>query len=349
MDKIEKLVRSNILNLNPYKSARDEFEGNNGTFLNANENPFGTLNRYPDPYQKTLKNKLANLKSVNYENIFIGNGSDEVIDLAYRIFCEPGKDKAITLAPTFGMYEVSANINNINVIKFPLNENFQLDQQKLTPHFSDKNIKLFFICSPNNPTGNLINQKDIQFILENFKGIVLIDEAYIDFANTDSNIKLINDYDNLIVIQTFSKAWGLAAARVGVGYANSKIINFYNNVKPPYNVSQLNQEAAIAALDNFENYNNELTQILIEKEKLQASLLQINLIKKIYPSDANFLLVEVGDANKLYKDLIDHKIITRNRSNQINNCLRITVGTTEENNQLVNSLKKLNEENTFYR
>lgn len=341
MIKIENIVRPNILELQPYSSARDEFSGKDGIFLDANENPFGTLNRYPDPYQKELKERLAELKEVNTNNIFIGNGSDEVIDLAYRIFCSPGFDKALTFSPTYGMYDVSAAINNIELLKLPLNQDFQIDLEKVKPFFNDSSIKLIFICSPNNPTGNLINKNDIEFILNHFNGIVILDEAYIDFAETDSFISLIDKYNNLIVSQTFSKAWGLAAARVGLAYANSEIISIYNKVKPPYNVSEINQQAAIKALDNITIYKENLNLILNEKDRLKNQLEEIDLVKKIYPSDANFLLVGVDNANELYQLLVEQKIITRNRNKQVANCIRISVGTPEENKELINALKNI--------
>ena len=340
MINIEKIIRPNILKLAAYSSARDEFTGKEGVFLDANENPFGTLNRYPDPYQKQLKNKLAEIKNVPTESIFIGNGSDEIIDLAFRIFCTPGQDKALTFSPTYGMYEVSANINNIELIQLALNTDFQIDTTQLNTYFKDENLKLIFICSPNNPTGNLMNKKDIEFILKNFKGIVIIDEAYIDFADENSLIELISTYNNLIVSQTFSKAWGLAAARVGIAYANSEIIKYYNKVKPPYNVSQLNQNAAYLALQNQEEFEDNLQLILTEKEKLKTALEEIDLVLKIYPSSANFWLVEVENATAVYEDLV-HQIIIRNRTKQVENCIRITVGSPEENKELINALKNI--------
>jgi len=341
MVKIENIVRPNILELQPYSTARDEFNGKEGIFLDANENPFGTLNRYPDPYQKELKQKLAELKGVPTNNIFVGNGSDEVIDLAFRIFCNPGFDKALTFSPTYGMYDVSAAINNVELLKLPLNNTFQIDLKKMTPYLEDSSIKLIFICSPNNPTGNLINKSDIVFILNNFNGIVIIDEAYIDFAEENSLINLFNQYNNLIISQTLSKAWGLAAARVGLAYTNDKIISLYNKVKPPYNVSELNQKAAIKALSNQSNYQENMNNILAEKELLKEALQQIDLVKKIYPSDANFLLIEVVNADTIYTSLVKKQIITRNRNKQITNCIRISVGTPEENNKLINALKNM--------
>lgn len=341
MIKLKNIVRPNIWELKPYSSARDEFSGKEGIFLDANENPFGKLNRYPDPYQKELKEKLAELKGVNTKNIFVGNGSDEVIDLAFRIFCNPGFDKALTFSPTYGMYDVSANINNVELIKLPLNQSFQIDLEKVKPYLSDSSIKLIFICSPNNPTGNLMNRSDVEFIINNFNGIVILDEAYIDFAKGESSINLINQYNNIIVSQTFSKAWGLAAARVGVAYANPEIISLYNKVKPPYNISELNQKAALKALNKMDKYQQNVATILNEKEQLKKALQQLDLIKKIYPSDANFLLVEVENADEVYTVLVNQKIITRNRNKQVNNCIRISVGTPKENNELITVLKNI--------
>jgi len=338
---LEKIVKKNIWNLKPYSSARDEFSGKEGIFLDANENPYGTLNRYPDPYQKELKLKLAKLKQVDISNIFIGNGSDEVIDLAFRIFCNSGIDKALTFSPTYGMYDVSAAINNVELLKIPLNENFQIDIDEAKIYLNNERIKLILICSPNNPTGNLINKDDIEFILENFKGIVLIDEAYVDFSESDSLISLISKYNNLIVSQTFSKAWALAGARVGVAYANQKTIALYNKVKPPYNVSAINQQAALNAIANYASYKKNLNTILKEKERLKNELTKIDLVKKIYPSDANFWLIEVENANDIYTNLATQKIVVRNRSSYVKNCLRITIGTPEENNQLTEKLKNL--------
>lgn len=337
MVNIKKLVRPNILQLESYSSAKDEYTGE-GIFLDANENPFGELNRYPDPYQQELKHKLAKLKLVNDNNIFVGNGSDEVIDLIFRIFCIPGRDKTLIFPPTYGMYEVSAAINNVELLKIPLNKNFQIDLKIVKPYLTNKKIKLIFICSPNNPTGNLINKSDIEFILKNFNGIVVIDEAYIDFAKQASLINLINQYNNLIVSQTFSKAWALAAARVGLAYANCEIISYFNKVKPPYNVSKINQQAAIDALAKFDIFSERLTIILKEKERLIAQLRGLEIIKKIYPSDSNFLLLEVVNANSLYSYLISQKIITRNRSKQVENCIRLSIGTPEENDKLLTAL-----------
>ena len=341
MFNLEKIVRSNIQQLKAYSSARDEFKGVADVYLDANENPFGTLNRYPDPQQINIKEKLSEIKNANLDQIFVGNGSDEVIDLAFRIFCEPGKDKALTFSPTYGMYDVSAGINNIELIKQPLLADFQINLNQLQPYLEMDDVKLIFICSPNNPTGNIINKDDIIYILKNFNGVVIIDEAYIDFSTKESFISEIKNYPNLIVSQTFSKAWGLAGARVGTAYANSNIVDLYNKVKPPYNVSSLNQKAVLESLNNQSKFEIEKNIILIEREKVIDQLSKIPMVKKIYPTEANFVLIEVEGADKLYKDLVEKKIITRNRNTVINNCLRITIGSPEENQTLINTLEEL--------
>jgi len=339
MFKLEDIVRKTILNLEAYSSARNEYTGKSGVFLDANENPFGSLNRYPDPQQKVLKNSLSQLKNIDTENIFIGNGSDEVIDLAFRIFCNPGIDKALTFTPTYGMYDVSANINDVELLKIPLTNNFQINLDVAKPYLNDVSLKIIFICSPNNPTGNTFNTADIEYILNNFNGIVIIDEAYIDFSPEASWNNKLAQYPNLIVSQTFSKAWGLAAVRVGIAYSNANIINLFNKVKPPYNVSELSQKAAVKALENCTFFEQNKKTILREKERLKNEFTQLKIIKKIYPSDANFILIEVDNANKLYQYLANQKIIIRNRNNVIKNCIRITVGSPEENTKLINALK----------
>ena len=338
---INNLVRANIKALKPYSSARDEFKGTADVFLDANENPFGELNRYPDPQQSKIKEKLSTIKSVETNQIFIGNGSDEVIDLAFRIFCEPGKDKVLTFTPTYGMYDVSANINNIEVIKQPLINDFQINLNQLQPYLDVEDVKIIFICSPNNPTGNSINTEDIEYIIENFNGIVIVDEAYIDFSLQASFIKNINKYNNLIVSQTFSKAWGLAGVRVGVAYASEAIIALYNRVKPPYNVSTLNQEVVLERLNNQSEVSKNIDIILSERTKLKDALNQLDIVKKIYPTDANFLLVKVDNADKIYQYLIEEKVIIRNRNTQVENCIRITVGTSVENERLIEALKNI--------
>lgn len=338
---IKNLVRKNILSLKPYSSARDEFEGENGIFLDANENPFGELNRYPDPYQLKIKQKLSELNQIPSENIFLGNGSDEVIDLAFRIFCEPKKDKVLTFSPTYGMYEVSANINDVELINLELNDNFQIDLESLKPYFKDENLKIIFICSPNNPTGNSI--KNIKYILENFNGIVFIDEAYIDFSPEESFRNQIKNYPNLIVSQTFSKAWGMASVRVGIAYASEEIIKFYNKVKPPYNISQLNQAAILNTLndENINQVSENIKIILEEKKSLIQNLKKLNLVKTIFPSDANFVLIEVDNADSVYQELVNQNVIIRNRNSVIKNCLRITVGSPDENKKLIETLQNI--------
>ena len=338
---IKNLVRKNILSLKPYSSARDEFEGENGIFLDANENPFGELNRYPDPTQRKIKERLSELNQISSENIFLGNGSDEVIDLAFRIFCEPKKDKVLTFSPTYGMYEVSANINDVELINFELNEDFQIDLETLKPYFEDENLKIIFICSPNNPTGNSI--KNIKYILENFNGIVFIDEAYIDFSPEESFRNQIKNYPNLIVSQTFSKAWGMASVRVGIAYASKKIIKFYNKVKPPYNISQLNQDAILNTLNDekINQVSENIKIILEEKKSLIQNLKKLNLVKTIFPSDANFVLIEVDNANSVYQELVNQNVIIRNRNSVIKNCLRITVGSPDENQKLIETLQNI--------
>ena len=338
---IKNLVRKNILNLKPYSSARDEFEGENGIFLDANENPFGELNRYPDPYQLKIKQKLSELNQISTENIFLGNGSDEVIDLAFRIFCEPKKDKVLTFSPTYGMYEVSANINDVELINLELNKDFQIDLENLKPYLNDENLKIIFICSPNNPTGNSI--KNIKYILENFNGIVFIDEAYIDFSPEESFRNQIKNYPNIIVSQTFSKAWGMASVRVGIAYASEEIIKFYNKVKPPYNISQLNQDAILNTLNDekINQVSENIKIILEEKKSLIQNLKKLNLVKTIFPSDANFILIEVDNADSVYQELVNQNVIIRNRNSVIKNCLRITVGSPDENKKLIETLQNI--------
>jgi len=341
MFNLENIVRKNILALKPYSSARDEFSGKEGIFLDANENPFGELNRYPDPYQRDLKQKLAGLKSIQADNIFIGNGSDEVIDLTYRIFCEPGKDNVILCPPTYGMYEVSANTNNVVVQNVSLsNQTFQLNTERILAAITE-NTKLIFVCCPNNPTGNGVKWADIKRILEGFNGIVVVDEAYIDFASYNSLITRLPDYPNLLIMQTFSKAWGLAGARIGIAYADSRIISLFNKVKPPYNVSELNQKAALTALDNYTEFEKRKGLILKERSLLINKLEELSQVKKIYPTEANFMLLEVENAEAVYNNLVGKKIIVRNRSSLVKNCIRITVGSAEENQKLVEAFKQL--------
>ncbi len=352
MEDLKRLVRKNILSLKPYSSARSEFDGEKGVFLDANENPFGSLNRYPDPLQKELKKKLSEMKEVSQDNIFIGNGSDEVIDTCFRVFCNPQKDNVIICPPTYGMYEVCAGINDVEVRKVRLNRDFQLDVDEIFNNITsgrnskeEKGVtKMVIICSPNNPTGNCIN--NIEELLAKFSGIVLVDEAYIDFSNKPSLIEKINSYPNLVVMQTFSKAWGLAAARAGMAYANTEIIALFNKVKPPYNVSELNQKAALNALDHSNQFEKCKEKILQQRDFLEGELKRIPVIKKVYPSDANFFLVEVDDARRVYNELLKEQVIVRNRDSLVKNCIRITVGSPEENKQLIKCLK--NEKDHIY-
>ena len=337
---INKLVRTNILNLKPYSSARDEFSGAEGVFLDANENPNGNYNRYPDPHQVELKSMLAKVKSIATENIFLGNGSDEVIDLIFRTFANPSKDKVIICPPTYGMYEVSANINDVEIVNIPLLPNFQLDKKAIFETIEqDAAVKIIFLCSPNNPTGNLL--EGIDEILEKFNGIVVMDEAYIDFSPESSKAQAISRYNNLIVSQTLSKAWGLAGIRIGIAFAQSEIITLLNKVKPPYNISTLNQQQAISSLVQLDKFEAERTEILSERIRLENELLQLPIVRKIYPSSANFLLVEVDNANNVYSTLVDKKVIVRNRNTVIKNCIRITVGTKQENDILLTELKEI--------
>ena len=349
---LNKLVRENIKNLTPYSSARHEFTGKASVFLDANENAFGSpgssssgeagvrYNRYPDPLQWQLKFQLARIKGVPAENIFVGNGSDEVIDLAYRIFCNPGKDNIIICPPTYGMYEVSANINDVAIKKVNLTADFQLDVEGIL-NAVDANTKLLFICSPNNPTGNNMNREDVETLLNNFSGIIIIDEAYINYSKQKTFIQELTEYPNLIVMQSLSKAWGLAALRLGLCYASMDIIDLFNKVKPPYNVNEASQQLGLEALQDTTTVNQWIKQVVAEKQLLEQVLRELSFVEKIYPSDANFILVKVKDANALYNHLAANEVIVRNRSKDVNceNCLRITIGTPEENTILINLLK----------
>jgi histidinol-phosphate aminotransferase len=341
MEEIDKLVRENVIRLKPYSSARDEFSGKEGIFMDANENPFGILNRYPDPYQKELKSTISTIKGIDEKNIFLGNGSDEIIDLIFRIFCNPGRDKVLIFPPTYGMYEVAAAINDIEIIRIPLKTNFQIDLERVKPFFSVNKIKLLFICSPNNPTGNCMDKEDIISIIKNFRGIVVLDEAYIDFSGRTSFIDKVKKFPNLIVMQTFSKALGFAAVRIGMAFTNRGIVHYFNKLKPPYNISTVNQQAALQKLNKIEESKNQIIKIKKERERLSANLKKLEITETVYPSDANFLLVKVRNANYIYNTLVKKNIIVRNRSSVIDNCLRITVGTWSENNKLIDALKNI--------
>jgi histidinol-phosphate aminotransferase len=341
---LNKLTRGNIKKLTPYSSARDEFNGEAKVFLDANENSLGSpltkwYNRYPDPHQQKLKEKIAFVKSVRAENIFLGNGSDECIDLLFRSFCEPKQDNVIICPPTYGMYEVSANINDVEIRKAPLLEDFQLDLVHLE-NLVDENTKLIWICSPNNPTGNSLNRADIEAVLNNFNGIVVIDEAYINFAKQKSFIQELNDYPNLVVMQTFSKAWGLAALRLGMAFASVEIIEVLNKVKPPYNINQATQELAFKALEEVGQVNDMIKILVDMRNALMEVFAQIPIVEKVYPSDSNFFLVKIQDARKVYEYLLTKGIVVRDRSNVklCDNCLRITIGTESENTLLVDAI-----------
>jgi histidinol-phosphate aminotransferase len=342
---LNRLLRENIKKLKPYSSARSEFSGVANVFLDANENAFGSplmkwYNRYPDPLQWEVKKKISTIKDIAPENILLGNGSDECIDLVIRAFCDPKRDNIIICPPTYGMYEVYAHINDVDVKEVPLLQNFQLNLEALEQAI-DENTKLIFFCSPNNPTGNSMEREDIEMVINNFDGIVVIDEAYINFSRNRSFLSELKDYPNLIVMQTFSKAWGLAALRLGMNFASIEIIDILNNIKPPYNISQATQELALQALDHLEDVNTMIKETVKEREELVKNLLQVPLVHKVYPSDANFVLAKVTEATAIYNYLKEKGIIVRNRSNVIlcEDCLRITVGTSRENEQLLQALK----------
>ena len=339
---INNLIRPTIKALKPYSSARDEFQGASGnmTFLDANENPFENgVNRYPDPQQGKLKSILSQIKGVSTKNMLLGNGSDEVLDLIFRAFCEPNQDNIITLPPTYGMYSVLANINAIAIKEVPLSSGFQPQVAPIL-NTQDTNSKLLFVCSPNNPTANSFDADKIEKLISQFNGIVVIDEAYIDFSNETSWISRLDKFPNLIVSQTLSKAYGMAGIRLGVCYASIEIISVLNSIKPPYNVNELTQQKAIEHLSVNGLAANQIKNILSERTNLVSELESINFVSKIYPSDANFVLVKVDDATKRYNQLIKRGIVIRNRTTQFGceNCLRLTIGTSEENEKLLKEL-----------
>jgi histidinol-phosphate aminotransferase len=349
MFNLDALVRTNIRTLKPYSSARDEFKGEANIFLDANENSLGSplvkwYNRYPDPLQLKVKEKIAFIKKIPVDQIFFGNGSDEAIDLLYRCFCEPGIDEVVIFPPTYGMYEVSANINNVKLSRITLTEEFQLDLEALEQAIKPS-TKIIWICSPNNPTGNSIDREAIEMILNNFDGLVVIDEAYINFSRQKSWLSDLQDYPNLVVLQTLSKAWGLAGIRLGMAFASKEIISYLNKVKPPYNISEPVQELAVKALEEIGQVNDMIVTLVNERQNMVASLLQNEEVVKIYPSDANFLLVKFKNASGLYKYFVEQGIVVRDRSNVVlcEDCLRITVGTPLENTKLLESLKSFNQ------
>lgn len=343
MTELNKLVRQSVLKMKPYSSARDEYQGEASIFLDANENPFNTpYNRYPDPLQWAVKEKIGQLKGVRKENILLGNGSDEPIDLLIRAFCDPGKDAITSISPSYGMYEVSAEVNNVEFRKVKLTPAFELDAEELL-RVAGEDSKLIFLCSPNNPTGNNLSRKEIHKVLANFHGLVVVDEAYIDFSSAPSYIGELSKYPNLVVLQTFSKAWGAAAIRLGMAFASPEVIGLLNKIKYPYNINQLTQEFALRLLLNENKMKEQLVLLLEGRTLLERRLRELPCVKTIYPSDANFILVRVTDATGIYNRLVEKGIIVRNRTNVAlcEGCLRITVGTEEENNQLLNELEKI--------
>ena len=349
MFNIDSILRNNIKELVPYSSARDEFKGEASVFLDANENSYGSplnhsYNRYPDPLQWKVKERLSEIKGVPAQNIFLGNGSDEAIDILFRAFCNPGIDNVITLPPTYGMYEVSANINDVEVRKIMLRPDYQLNMEGIAEAIDD-HTKIIFICSPNNPTGNSIDRQDIETILANFNGLVVIDEAYINYSRQKTFIQELTEYSNLVILQTLSKAWGLAGLRIGMAFASEEIIEVFNKVKPPYNINEASQQLALEALQNVDQINNWIKETVEERGKLIAELVQLPFVIKIYPSDANFILVKTTNARGIYNHLVDQGIIVRDRS-KVELCegsLRITIGTPKENKILLNALKNFQE------
>lgn len=344
---IDRLLRPNIRNLKPYRSARDDFDS--GTLLDANENSMGApfekaagLNRYPSPYQQELKSKIAEWRGLQKENVFVGLGSDEAIDLLFRIFCEPGQDRILITPPTYGMYKVSANINDIAIDEVLMNKNFELDVDGILETATAK-TKLLFLCSPNNPTGNIISKKDIEHLLQNFSGLVIVDEAYIDFSESTSWASSVIDYPNLVVLQTMSKSFGLAGIRLGMAFASKEIISYMTKVKAPYNVNALTSKYALEAFNNLDHIESHIEALKKERLRLKESLANIDSISTIFPSDANFLLIRINDAQAVYQQLAEQGVIVRYRGHEphCENCLRITVGTKDENEKLIDTLKQI--------
>jgi len=346
MFSINNIIRENIKNLTPYSSARDEYKGEASVYLDANENAYGSpleqqYNRYPDPLQYKVKKRLSDIKGVPPRNIFLGNGSDEAIDILFRSFCNPGVDNVILVPPTYGMYQVSANINDIQVKNVLLIEDYQLNMEGIAEAI-DQRTKIIFICSPNNPTGNSINRDDIETLLANFNGLIVVDEAYINFSRQKTFIQELTEYANLVVLQTLSKAWGLAGLRVGMAFASEEIIEVMNKVKPPYNINEASQELALKALQNVAQVNDWIKETLAQRDKLVLNLKNFDFVLDIYPSDANFILVKTTDPKAIYNFLVERGIIVRDRS-KIDLCegsLRITVGTPTENDILLNTLQE---------
>ena len=345
MRSLLELTRPNIWSLAPYSSARNEYSGHAAhVFLDANENPYNSpYNRYPDPLQEEVKARLSKIKGVPAECIFLGNGSDEAIDLVYRCFCEPQKDNVVAICPTYGMYQVCADINSVEYRNVMLDDNYQVSADKLLSA-CDANTKAIWICSPNNPTGNSINRDEIIKVIETFEGLVIVDEAYIDFSREVTISRMLGKYPNLIVLQTLSKAWGSAAIRLGMAFASKEIINIYNKVKYPYNVNLLTQQQAINRLNNTYDVEQWVKMLLQERDRLISAFAELKICEKVYPTDANFFLAKVTDAQRIYDYLVEQGIIVRNRTriSLCQNCLRVTIGTKEENNELLGALRKLN-------
>ncbi|MBN2639456.1 MAG: histidinol-phosphate transaminase [Bacteroidales bacterium] len=340
MTDINKLLRPHLLNRKPYASARDEFTEPAEIYLDANENPFpSATNRYPDPRQVKLKAVVARLKEVQPEQVFIGNGSDEVLDLLFRAFCEPGQDNVIITPPTYGMYEVLAQINNILLKEAPLNTDYSLNAELLLSQV-EGNTKLIFLCNPNNPTGNLLDTTAVEQVLQSFNGLVVIDEAYIDFANNPGFLPQLQSYDNLVVVQTLSKAWGLAGLRLGLGFASPEIVQILDNIKPPYNINSNSQQEALKRLADPSKAKAQVQLIVLEREDMRKALESLPGVHRVYPSETNFLLVQIENATKIYHSLLQQGIVLRNRSGILhcNECLRITIGTPEENARVLKAL-----------
>lgn len=339
---MKELIRRDLQDIKPYSSARDEFSGAAAVFLDANENPFETgVNRYPDPYQLAVKEKLAEIKGVEVNQLLLGNGSDEVIELLFRGFCNPGEDFAVAIEPSYGMYDVSAKINAVRLEKVSLNSDFSLNTYQLIE--TAQGAKLIFICSPNNPTGNSFRREEILEILNRTTGILVVDEAYIDFSNEPSLTDLVHDNPRLVILQTLSKAWGLAGIRLGIGIGNSELISFLHKIKPPYNINQLTQQYALKRLTEQEKVQTEIEVIKAERKKLIAFLQELPIIQEVFPSDANFILIRIPNATAWYTKLVEHGVIVRNRSNQplCADTLRISVGTPEENEKLMTLLQTI--------
>ena len=344
---ITKLVRPIVRDITPYRSARDEFQRFEAqkVFLDANENPYTSVaNRYPDPLQRQLKRVLAKVKGIGDDQILLGNGSDEVLDLIFRTFCEPSQDEVILLPPTYGMYAVLAQLNKVKAVDVPLNEEFELDLEAIMSKVNESS-KVIFVCSPNNPSGNAIPMPQIQRLLDQFSGLVVVDEAYFDFSSKGSALRLLDEYPRLMICQTFSKAYGLAGIRLGIGMANPVIIEYFNKIKPPYNINTLTQKMALAALNDSSNVQSQVKTLISERQQMKKRLLSFDFVKYIYPSDANFLLIEVDDASLRYDQFLTQGIVVRNRSSLLGcyNTLRITVGTPEENIKFINACKTIDQ------